>query len=163
MGSENYTLTPATDSQSIYAGFWGRFFAFLIDVVIVVIFLEIFLRAILGSPQGSQENLAFRSNGLQNFAILTIYFVIMEISKWQGTVGKILLRIKVTDEYGNKVTFMKSLVRNVFKLLSAAILNMGFFMIGFTSRKQGLHDIIAHCFVVRKNVAETPQPDTKHL
>jgi len=146
---ENYQSALKTDSLLVYAGFWERFFAFFIDIVIVVIFLEITMRIVFGSSQGAEEKVVFRNNGLLHFAVLTLYFAVMEISKWQGTVGKILLNVKVTDENGNKVTFIKSLIRNVSKLLSAAALNMGFFMIAFTSRRQGLHDMIAHCLVVR--------------
>ena len=159
---ENYQSALKTDSLLVYAGFWERFFAFFIDIVIVVIFLEITMRIVFGSSQGAEETIVFRNNGLLHFAVLTLYFAVMEISKWQGTVGKILLNVKVTDENGNKVTFIKSLIRNVSKLLSATALNMGFFMIAFTSRRQGLHDMIAHCLVVRCPVRPSARMKNKN-
>lgn len=156
LDTENYENIQKTNSQFIYAGFWERVLAFLIDIIIVIIFLEIMERILRSSGYSAGKSLAIRDNALRNFAILTFYFTIMEISKWQGTVGKIMLNVKVTDENGNKVTFIKSLIRNVSKLLSATALNMGFFMIAFTSRRQGLHDMIAHCLVVRKTITVCP-------
>lgn len=144
------------DRIFIYGGFWRRFFAFFIDIVVVVIILEILLR-ILGYPTESEANITFRQNGLQNFAILTAYFVLMEISSLQGTIGKMVFGLKVTNENGKRISFLKSLIRNVSKLISSLILNIGFLMIAFTKRKQGLHDIIAKCLVVKRTPNNTIQ------
>ena len=40
------------------------------------------------------------------------------------------------------------LLRNLLKLLSAAILMIGFLMAGWTRRKQALHDKLTGCYVV---------------
>jgi uncharacterized RDD family membrane protein YckC len=78
--------------------------------------------------------------------LVYIYFVLFEISKWQGTIGKKLLKIKVTDINGQRITFKKATIRLFSKFLSAQLL-IGYIMIFFTSKKQGLHDLIAKTLV----------------
>lgn len=70
-------------------------------------------------------------------------------SSWQGTVGKKVFRLKVTDQAGNRISFGRSTGRFFAKFLSRALMHIGFIMIAFTERKQGLHDMLAGTFVVR--------------
>jgi uncharacterized RDD family membrane protein YckC len=74
----------------------------------------------------------------------------METSKYQGTIGKIALGLKVTDMNGDKLDISKSLIRNLGKIISGIILYVGYMMAGFTEKKQALHDIIAGTLVVKK-------------
>jgi uncharacterized RDD family membrane protein YckC len=82
--------------------------------------------------------------------IAILYWSIMESSKYQATVGKMALGLKVSDVDGQNLDFVKSLIRNVCKIISGMILGIGYIMAGFTERKQGLHDIIAGTLVVKK-------------
>lgn len=79
-----------------------------------------------------------------------LYYVFMETSKFQGTIGKIALGLKVTDLNGDKLDFSKALIRNLGKIISGMILYIGYIMAGFTEKKQGLHDMIASTLVVKK-------------
>jgi uncharacterized RDD family membrane protein YckC len=74
----------------------------------------------------------------------------MESSPTQATVGKMVLGIKVTDGEGRRISFDRAIGRNLGKIISAMMLLIGYFMIDFTERKQGLHDIMAKCLVVVK-------------
>jgi uncharacterized RDD family membrane protein YckC len=56
----------------------------------------------------------------------------------------------VTDLNGDRISFGKASGRFFGKIISRLILGIGFFMIGFTEKKQGLHDMIAGCLVVKK-------------
>lgn len=60
------------------------------------------------------------------------------------------LGIKVTDMSGNRVSFGKATGRYFGKFISALILSIGFIMVAFTEKKQGLHDMMAGCLVVNK-------------
>lgn len=79
-----------------------------------------------------------------------IYFAVMESSSVQGTLGKMALGIKVTDLEGNQVGFGKATGRFFGTIISALILLIGFIMVAFTQKKQGLHDMMAGCLVVNK-------------
>jgi len=59
--------------------------------------------------------------------------------------------IMVTDITGQPIGFGRATGRYFAKILSAIILCIGFIMIAFTQRKQGLHDMIANTLVVKRS------------
>jgi uncharacterized RDD family membrane protein YckC len=63
-----------------------------------------------------------------------LYDALATGSSWQGTVGKKILRLKVTDEAGNRISFGRATGRFFGKLLSGMIMNVGFIMVAFTAR-----------------------------
>ena len=75
----------------------------------------------------------------------------MESSSYQATLGKQLFKLNVVDLAGQKVTFPRALARNIGKYLSALVFLLGFIMIIFNKKAQGLHDILAQCQVVQKD------------
>jgi uncharacterized RDD family membrane protein YckC len=102
-------------------------------------------------------SLAFRSpeqqatvSYLLSIAIAWLYFAFMESSARQATVGKMALGIVVTDMDGNRIGFGRATGRFFAKYLSALILAIGFIMVAFTQKKQGLHDLIVNTLVVKK-------------
>lgn len=154
-----------------YAGFWIRFLAYLIDTLIscaVFIPVGIILGLIIvasGSDPDSADMLMVRlsSNGLSIVAGW-LYYSLCESSSWQGTVGKKVLGLRVTDMNGNRIGFGKATGRHFGKILSGLILGVGFIMIAFTEQKQGLHDMLAGTLVVQGGSGETllqppPPPD----
>jgi uncharacterized RDD family membrane protein YckC len=84
------------------------------------------------------------------FTIFLLYFSAMESSQYQGTLGKIVMGIKVVDHNNQRLDFSRALLRNLSKVLSAFLLGIGYIMIIFDSRKQGLHDKIADTYVVKQ-------------
>ncbi len=137
-----------------FGGFFRRFVAHVIDSVIqfvIAVFLcLIFAVVFIGTgffelPDGLQESI-FTS---WTFLIGWIYEAVLISSSWQATVGKRILSLKVVDGEGNRVSFARATGRFFAKILSALILCIGFLMIGFTKRKQGLHDMIAGTLVIK--------------
>jgi uncharacterized RDD family membrane protein YckC len=139
-----------------YAGFWLRVLAWLIDSLIsCAVFFPLgigvgLLMVASGSNPNSADMLLVRSstNGLSIVAGW-LYYSLCESSSWQGTVGKKVLGLRVTDMNGNRIGFAKASGRHFGKILSALILFIGFIMVAFTERKQGLHDIMAGTLVVK--------------
>jgi len=84
------------------------------------------------------------------FIIQTLYFALLESSSKQATIGKMVMGIIVTDINGNKLDFAKALVRNLCRIISSAILFIGYIMAAFTEKKQALHDMIASTLVLKK-------------
>jgi uncharacterized RDD family membrane protein YckC len=74
----------------------------------------------------------------------------MESSPYQATFGKALLGLKVTDEKGRRISFARATIRYWSKVHSARLHIAGFMRMGFTSRKEGLRDIIAGTLVVKR-------------
>lgn len=79
-----------------------------------------------------------------------LYAAGMESSSYQATLGKMALGLKVTDLRCNRISFARATGRHFAKWLSALILMIGFIMVAFTERKQGLHDMLAGTLVVKK-------------
>lgn len=75
--------------------------------------------------------------------------VMMEGSKRQASVGKLLLGIKVTDEQGKPPGYGKALWRNAAKLVGVITLGIGFFLGFFDRKQQCLHDKIAGTLVIK--------------
>jgi hypothetical protein len=65
--------------------------------------------------------------------------------------GKKAVGLIVIDENGDGLSVREATVRTLSKFLSSILLYIGFIMIGFTKKKQGLHDKIAHTFVIIKD------------
>ena len=75
----------------------------------------------------------------------------MESSARQATFGKSILGMKVTNLQGERIGFGRATVRFFSKILSTLLFFIGFIMIAFTEKKQGLHDLIASTLIVNKN------------
>ncbi len=142
-----------------YGGFWIRFVAVIIDAIVVGLVtgpVSLVLGLMLGL---AGHAVSMPSEGAQlatfviTFAFSTvanwIYEAAMESSKYQATLGKMALGLKVTDLEGRRISFLRATARHFAKILSGLILMIGFIMAGFTERKQALHDMIAGTLVVR--------------
>ena len=79
-----------------------------------------------------------------------LYFALMESSNWQGTLGKRVLGLAVTDLEGAPVRFERATIRFFAKIVSVLTLGVGFVMAGSTPKKQALHDKLADCLVIKK-------------
>ena len=100
-------------SQKNYASFNQRFVASLIDGVIFL--LVVYL--ILGKPE-INENTSDELQQIKYFVFIVLntvlnwlYFAILESSQIQGTLGKKIVEISVTDLRGNKISFGKATAR----------------------------------------------------
>lgn len=130
------------------ASFWRRFFAWWIDSWVVSVAFTLVLAGLLGGLDAVEQHEASAGLILVGAVVGWLYSSLLESSSWQGTVGKRLIGIKVTDLAGRRISFGKSSLRTVCKLLSAITLCIGFLMASFTRRKQALHDLITGCLVV---------------
>jgi len=80
-----------------------------------------------------------------------LYFALMESSVRQGTLGKIVLGLFVTDLQGRRVSFARATGRFFSKIITGLIpFFIGYIMAGFTEKRQALHDMIAGCLVLKK-------------
>jgi uncharacterized RDD family membrane protein YckC len=133
----------------IYAGFWRRFAAAIIDGVLLFVLLG-GLDFIAGLAVGF-TGAAFSSiSSALSFGVGIAYYVGLESSSQQATFGKRALGIIVTDLQGNRISPWRAAGRYFGKILSALTLLIGYLMAGFTAKKQALHDIMASTLVVVK-------------
>jgi len=127
-----------------YAGFWARAAALIADFAIVTLFGLVLI--VGASFAGDAMALVAMAVCL---SVALLYWPLLECSAWQATFGKQLLGMQVTDMEGGRLSFVRSLLRNLAKIVSVLPLCLGFLPAGFTVRKQALHDMIVSCLVVR--------------
>jgi uncharacterized RDD family membrane protein YckC len=161
---------PAYVSGVLYAGFWLRVVAAIIDGIVISIPFVPFMFAIFSGmmpmlmtrPPNPQE-LVFAL--LPRLALLVVfsqiagwlYWGLMESSSWQATLGKKALGLYVTDLGGKRATFGRTSGRYCAGRLVSVVPYIGglYFLVdcicaGLTEKKQAIHDIIAGCLVLRK-------------
>lgn len=148
------SLSRSLKTQQVqYAGFWIRVGAYCVDLVIMLIptyLISFLIQASIPTTDPAERFGVQFINLFFNVMVMWVYYAASESSVWQGTIGKKLLGLKVTDIDGARISFGRATGRYFSKLLSALLLGIGFMMVGWTQRKQGLHDKIAYTLVVKK-------------
>ena len=125
----------------IYAGFWKRAAAFVIDALVIWIIMFI-LYAVRFFPQ----ILAFILGGF--------YHVVFETSPLRATPGKALMKIAVLKADGSQLTTKDSILRYIMSWISGMFLCLGYFISLFTDKRQTFHDMMATTVVVEGTFAE---------
>jgi uncharacterized RDD family membrane protein YckC len=78
-----------------------------------------------------------------------VYHILMESSLKQGTYGKQILKIRVCDMQGDRITMSHAAGRNFAKVLSVLTLGIGYLYCFFNKQQQCLHDRVAETLVVK--------------
>jgi len=120
-----------------------RLLGFIIDMILMIISLfaiMLIFDKILGKENLNKTNISL----FIFFLYQWLYFAIFESSKQSGTIGAILIKIKVYDETKKRITFGKASVRH----LSLMLLPFGFMTIPFSKSGKCIHDYIAQTIVL---------------
>jgi uncharacterized RDD family membrane protein YckC len=123
-----------SNGNFLYANFWDRAGAYIIDLLILIL-PSLFVNYIVGF--------------FGSIIISWLYFSIMESSEQQATVGKKAMGLVVADMHGKKLSFARATGRHLAKIFAGLLLGFGYIMVIFTEKKQGLHDLIAECIVIK--------------
>lgn len=150
---------PNQDNRFLFAGFWRRALAGIIDGIVLMIFTMVpatLLGLLFGflfvgslSPR-DMEIMGQGIGGGVGALIGWLYFAKMESSRHQATLGKKLLGLRVVDTQGRPINFAQATGRHFAKVLSLLTFYVGVYMMGWTKQKQALHDKIAGCLVLRR-------------
>lgn len=149
-------------APTLHAGFWRRVAAYIIDWFILVPVVLVMEFVWLLQPMiahAHDPDVPLPIGRILLFYLLAIlipwlYYAICESSKWQATVGKLAMGLRVTDDYGRRIGFGRATGRFFGKIISGMIMDVGYMMAGFTERKQGLHDMMAKTLVLNGRASE---------
>ncbi|MBD3269948.1 RDD family protein [Candidatus Peregrinibacteria bacterium] len=135
-----------------YAGFWIRLLALLIDSLIVSLLMLLFFGSQIGVLYSGDPELIMvaMSTTTPLLAIVPIVYYILFWTLLSTTPGKMILKLKIVNYEGNKISFGQSVLRYIGYMLSAIVLYIGFIWAAFDTKRQGWHDKIAKTYVVRK-------------
>lgn len=151
------------ERRDLYGGFWLRFVAAILDGLILYagsMFVVAFVSAAAGAPFVVLAGWDFGQSGYAglhvlmlfiNISVAWLYASLFQSSRLQASPGMLALGLRVTTLDGARIGFGRATGRFFASYLSAMILFFGYFMIGWTQRKQALHDMIADALVVRRD------------
>ena len=134
------------------AGFWMRFWAFVVDILIVAAIVGIIVNPIFHLFGWDLSEIHWYSpmtivSGLFYYA----YFV-LTTKYWQQTVGKMIFGLKVKGKTGEKLDWLTVLFRELIGRFISNKLPIIYVMVAFMPKNHGLNDIIADTRVVQEKV-----------
>jgi len=132
-----------------YAGFWMRFWAYLLDIIVIGSIERILIHPlfrVLDIPLG--EFNMFAPVSIASAVIFYLYFVLMT-KYFKQTLGKMVFGIKVINLKNGELSWGTILFREwIGRFISGTILFIGYIIVAFLPKKQGLHDLFTDTTVI---------------
>jgi uncharacterized RDD family membrane protein YckC/Tfp pilus assembly major pilin PilA len=125
----------------LYAGFWRRAAAAILDGLVLAI-PNVIIDLVM--PDGVVQLLV-------SIIVNCAYYAGFHSSSSQATPGKKAFGIKVTDREGGRINLGRAIGRYIATLLSIIILGIGVLLAAFTQKRQALHDMICNTLVVNRS------------
>lgn len=145
------------NNQTNYAGFWIRWFAQAVDIVIwsLNFFMPLYLLSAFGSSNVETfipSFLWFSLYVILSAGLLKFFIHPFLISKIGAGLGKLVCGLQIIRLDGSPLTYKNALFREfIAKIASNALLGLGYYWIFRTPQKQAWHDSLAGTYVVEKH------------
>jgi uncharacterized RDD family membrane protein YckC len=147
---ESDVYTPDAAKPYVYAGFWIRAAATLIDTLLMMLclFPIVYILMTMGLMDTDTTDRGLTEN-LLSFVFIPI--VVMIFWRYRSaTPGKMLFKLAVIDaNSGGRLAVGQMLLRYLGYYIGLIPLGLGFLWVGWDKKKQGFHDKIASTMVVR--------------
>ena len=129
----------------MYASYQKRVVSYFIDIYIGQI---IHIAIVLGTAPFVDNIYIAQFLGYLAIVIWTLIdFPILQSSHWQASIGQKLLKIKVTDIHGKRLSFWRASYRiSIFTFFI-----WGIFIYFFSPNKQCLHDFLSDSLVIKNS------------
>ena len=138
-------------SRNFYSGFWVRFIAYIIDLIVVAALAGLLNTYSFGLLNRELYFPILGEEGLSYVVVMFSYFILMTYY-FSQTLGKMIMKVKVETNKGTKLKISDVLYREVIgRLLTIALFNIPYIVVVFTDKKKGLHDYIADTVVVKED------------
>ena len=141
--------------DQVYAGFFVRLTAFLVDMIIVNAALLVIRIPMWILSLNSPDNVLVRDFIFQYsivdivcYLLTVLYFTLL--TYYTGaTLGKKLFQLRVVSAEDRKMTFFEVLYReSIGRFLSGVIMNLGYLLILAQKEHRGIHDLLADTSVI---------------
>ena len=160
----------APDLKAIYGGFWTRFGAYMIDMVILFflrvplqIAWQIYSFSLMASmanetrypglfPFGASQAfwIVYGIYALLLFLIGLAYYVFF-VGKYGATPGKMALKLRIVRSDRSKLSYRRATARYFAQILTSFTIYLGYIMAAFDSEKRALHDYICDTRVIKRD------------
>jgi uncharacterized RDD family membrane protein YckC len=151
------TLAFTPTAEVLYAGFWIRFCAKMLDGLVIGIPIGILLViSMVASGAFAQKRgdaamlIPVVQIVIQLVAmVLSVLYNTIAVGTWGTTLGKKACGLKVIRADGSKPTYGRACGRAFAEILSGAVCYIGYIIAGFDDQKRSLHDHMCDTRVVR--------------
>ena len=141
-------------SKNFYAGFWVRFVAYLIDMIVIYAIASLLNTFSFGLLNKRLDFPILGEESLSYVIVMFTYFIAMTYF-FSQTLGKMIMKIKVETNKGDKLGLMDIVYRElVGRLLTIFLVYIPYLAVAFTNKKKGLHDYIADTVVVKEDFSK---------
>ena len=141
-------------SNNFYAGFWTRFVAYLIDMIVIYAISSLLNTFSFGLLNKRLDFPILGEESLSYVIVMFTYFITMTYF-FSQTLGKMIMKIKVETNKGDKLGLMDVVYREVVgRLLTIFLVYIPYLAVAFTNKKKGLHDYIADTVVVKEDFSK---------
>lgn len=159
----DYEIIRTEQFRPKFAGFWTRFWAYIIDLLIVSSISGIFIKPVfrvLDIKISNPSFLLFSPYKVTLLILFLVYFALM--TKFTGqTVGKMILGIKVVTQGGGKLSWGTILFREVIGRFISKLLTLPYLLVVFMPKKEALHDLFADTYVIHEQAFEREVIETR--
>ena len=138
-----------------FAGFWIRVAAYVIDYVLVyavVYGINVAVKPISCEDAGDGTCVPGTTSISATFWVITIglpFLYFWLTWAFGGTIGQRVLKLRVVGaDNGQPIGLLRSFLRYIGYIVSAAVVFIGLIWVAFDARKQGWHDKIASSLVI---------------
>ena len=143
-----------TLSKNFYAGFWSRFVAYLIDMIVIYAIASLLNTFSFGLLNKQLDFPILGEESLSYVIVMFTYFIAMTYF-FSQTLGKMIMKIKVETNKGEKLSLADVVYRElVGRLLTIFLVYIPYLAVVFTNKKKGLHDYIADTVVVKEDFSK---------
>ncbi|WP_062104254.1 RDD family protein [Bacillus niameyensis] len=139
-----------TQNMISYAGFWMRFWAYLLDLLIIFSINGIIVKPIFRAFGISlSESGIITGYGIASTIIFYAYFILMT-KFFKQTLGKMVFGLKVIPIEQAELTWGTVIFREGIGRYISATITILYVVVAFTMKKQGIHDLLADTSVIHE-------------
>jgi uncharacterized RDD family membrane protein YckC len=126
-----------------------RIFSYAIDDILISIIFAIIFWNQIAQSESAVQTMAIVNQAFFEIVVVKILYHAFFVYQYGATIGKIVMKIRVLEVATlDTPSFMASLTRAIFRVVSEVIFYLGFVIAFFDLNKQTLHDKVAKSVVV---------------
>ena len=150
-------------SKNFYAGFWTRFIAYVLDMIVVYSLASLLNTVSFGVLNRQFDFPILGEESLSYVIVMFTYFISMTYF-FSQTLGKMIMKVKIETNRGDKLSFADVVYRElVGRLLTIFLAYLPYLAVAFANKKKGLHDFIADTVVVKEDFSKLRSQMNKKL
>lgn len=155
-GIETFEMIPTVEHPSIHlktAGFWMRFWAFILDSLVISAIVGITVRPLFAVMDWDLAGSTWYAPvTIISSTIFYVYFVLLT-KFFKQTLGKMVFGLKVEKDNGGPLDWPTVLFREgVGRFINGTLLHLPYLIVAFAPQNKSVADYFADTVVVHENI-----------